>query len=127
MPAYPPSIAETFAFLFESANPHTPLRQLESELARYKERILSLKERLAPHHFKTGLALYDRALALIKPMELYSQDQRILVIAAVTYLVRQQDGIDDQRPIVGFEDDVKIINHVLEELEMFSYFILPAR
>jgi uncharacterized membrane protein YkvA (DUF1232 family) len=126
VPVYPPSIGETFSALCESINPHTPLHHLEAELVCYKERILKSKERLAPYHLKTGLALYDRALAILKPMELYSQEHRILVIAAVTYVVRRQDGIDDQRPVVGFEDDVKIINHVLEELEMFSYFILPA-
>lgn len=125
IPAYPPSIMETFTLLLESATPDMSVHHLEVELKRYRERLLNLKDRLGSHHFKTGLALYDRAMAILKPIDLCTREQRILVATAVEYVVREQDGIDDQRPVVGFEDDVKVMNHVLEELEMFSYFILP--
>ncbi len=75
---------------------------------------------LTTRHLMLTILTKERSISL--PI---TREQCILVAAAAEYLVREQDGIDDQRPIVGYEDDLKVINHVLEELEMFSYFILP--
>lgn len=54
--------------------------------------------------------------------------RRSLVIGAVSYLVADDDPIPDSAFRSGLYDDARIINHVLEELNIEGYFItIPTK
>ena len=48
---------------------------------------------------------------------------RGLVIGAIRYFIRPDDPVSDHKFASGFDDDVQIINHVLEQVGIDGYFI----
>jgi len=45
-----------------------------------------------------------------------TDDHKALVIGAVEYFLLEDDSTPDATPIVGFDDDAQVLNHVLEAL-----------
>ena len=57
-----------------------------------------------------------RCIELLERYEKIPEKRRPLVIGAILYLIAKNDIIPDPTPIVGFDDDVHVMNHVLERL-----------
>jgi hypothetical protein len=49
--------------------------------------------------------------------------RRALAIGAVSYFIAKKDAVPDPTPIIGFDDDVAVMNHVLELLELPELYI----
>jgi uncharacterized membrane protein YkvA (DUF1232 family) len=96
---------------------------LKHQLVMFKGKLGIWDRRLSPFMAKLAFALHERATMLVRNFDKLTPDQQELAAAAILYLVREQDGIDDQRPIVGFDDDTKVMNHVLEEIGMGAQII----
>lgn len=47
-----------------------------------------------------------------------------LIVGAVRYFCTSRDFVHDHRPLVGLDDDILVINHVLEALGIEGEFIL---
>lgn len=71
-------------------------------------------------------ALYSRSKFLLEQYEQFSASQQRLIIGAVTYFVVDDDSSPDTALATGFDDDVQVMNHVLEELEVSGMFIERA-
>ena len=126
IPAYPPSISLTFAKLCQGADPEGE-SQLESKIGFFRSKISAwerAKPPQPPHVIKVATALLESALFMARSASKYTKEKQVLIAAAINYLNMESDGINDKTPIVGLQDDAKIFNHVLEELEVTDRFIV---
>ena len=74
---------------------------------------------------QTGLihSLDASAQFLLENYEQFSVPQRRLIIGAVYYFAMSEDGSPDSTLATGFDDDIKVMNYVLEELGVEGMFI----
>lgn len=54
--------------------------------------------------------------SLLSDIKIYPRNKQQLVVGAARYFVRSQDIHDDMRSLLGFDDDVAVLNFVLAEL-----------
>lgn len=54
---------------------------------------------------------------LLRAPEAFDADARALVRGAVDYFVLSKDGRDDLNDLIGFDDDLRITNAVLEAID----------
>jgi uncharacterized membrane protein YkvA (DUF1232 family) len=52
-----------------------------------------------------------------------NKHEQALIVGALKYFITKADAIPDDRPVVGLDDDARIVNHVLEELRVHDRFI----
>lgn len=126
IPDYPPSIGLEFTKLCKSAvTDDASLIGNKINLFRMKLTMWeNPKSPVSPHDVKLATMLLERANFMLSNFSKYSDSQKRLVSAAINYLNLQRDGINDETPVVGLQDDVKIFNHVLEELGVTNKFII---
>lgn len=121
-PNYPAALAPVFKSLCK------PFTSGAVKLLREKleERIGALKleaKNLAQSDIETGRILAERAKTLLDKYFEFSDINKALVAGAVNYYLFERDCVPDHHPAVGFFDDVKIMNHVLEQVGLVGIAI----
>lgn len=111
----PPKAGQTFEKLCQSFPPES-IPQLRVGLSAAMERFSrSTGEFLGPH-LATATKIAQRLYYLIDNYQKLPQAKLPLVVGAIRYFIIEDDAVPDSTPIVGFDDDVRVLNHVLEEL-----------
>ena len=122
LPKFPSMLIPTFRRLCVEASEEqieslyeaisTCMKEAEEASQREDNLNIFLAREIASH-CRLLLAEYDSA---------DERGQR-LIVGAVRYFVENHDTVSDAAFATGFDDDAKIINHVLEELEIEDQFI----
>lgn len=68
-------------------------------------------------------ALRDRSELLLSRYAEFTPAQRKLAIGAIRYFVSPDDPVCDTTFASGLDDDVRVMNHVLEELGLVEFVI----
>lgn len=122
LPSFPPEAARTFKKLCE-ALPVETVPQLRDEVRAAYEQIMDLSVERPLIDTKLVRELYDRSLMLLEVYDRLATDQRSLVIGALRYFASAEDGFSDTYFASGYDDDVRVMNYVLEELGFKSQYI----
>lgn len=122
LPPPPSSISATFAQLcmgYSADEVQQLIGLVESADRRFTDAALDY---LGPD-LSLVKQLLGRSRLLLMDYAGYSPQHQSLIIGAVRYFVLRSDAFPDSTPIVGLDDDVLVMNHVLEELGLVDQFI----
>lgn len=72
-------------------------------------------------NMKAATALAACSNKLLDTFAALSKDHQLLVVGAIRYFIVHMDSVPDTTPIVGFDDDMLVMNHVLERLGMYEF------
>lgn len=64
-----------------------------------------------------------RCRLLLEHYEEFSSRERAMVVGAVRYFVVEEDPFSDDVFASGFDDDARVVNHVLEQLGIDGMYI----
>ncbi len=67
-------------------------------------------------NLKSAQQAADKIIDLINHLDDYSPDQQSLIIGVARYFVLEEDLEPDTKSPLGFDDDIKVLNYVLEKL-----------
>ena len=67
----------------------------------------------------------NRLIALLQEIEKYQKAKQHLIVGAAMYFVRNNDAQADMDSLLGFDDDVAVLNYVLVELGQSEKRITP--
>lgn len=110
-----PEIDRIFTKLCADAEP-TLLLNLVKDVDRH---VAQAREALAVNEFLDVVMAEQVAsllVGLINKIGKYPQEKQKLIVGAARYFVRSHDVQDDMRSLLGFDDDVAVVNYVLTEL-----------
>jgi uncharacterized membrane protein YkvA (DUF1232 family) len=84
-----------------------------------EQHVAQAREALAVNEF-LDVAMADKVasllVGLINKIGKYPQEKQKLIVGAARYFIRNHDAQDDMRSLLGFDDDVAVLNYVLTEL-----------
>jgi len=112
---FPPEMPEYFfQLLSENRNidSHDIGRMVDEYLSHAKTS-LKLNEFI---DIKSASVLADVCHYLISQFDNFSVNEKKYVVAAIYYFVESDDAEHDFESLVGFEDDIKVMNYVLEKI-----------
>lgn len=72
---------------------------------------------------RRGTELLELCGFLLDSYDRRSRYEQAMISGAVQYVLMRADAVDDATPVVGFDDDTMIVNHVLEELRINDRFL----
>jgi hypothetical protein len=121
LPTEPPDIRSLFESFCEVL-PAQDLSFLDGQLSAFKQRV-SQAHKTPDRTSRLGEELYLRASLLLRLYTSFPKASQSLAVGAIRYLVRRTDGIDDDHPVRGLDDDVDVMNHVLERIGLADQFI----
>ena len=99
-----------------AAAPVSP-RELEQRLDAYGAMLRTHVGHLEVLDLWTADLIQRKCHAMIEKLEVADERTRRLVQSAVLYFVQQEDGEDDIRSPVGFDDDLEVVEAVARILE----------
>lgn len=104
--------------------------QPDSAIPRIKEHLAAAYQRLRAHdgHFlgpnlKVAEAISAGCEFLLSKYPELSEEHKRLVVGAIRYFVIHLDATPDTKPVVGLDDDVLVLNHVIEKIGLEYPFI----
>ena len=121
-PTFPPTIQETFRKL-ASVVTQEDIHELSTRLTQTVRMIAARDER---QHSGLGVAsrrIAQRCEMMLERYPQFKEREQALIVGAVRYFILQRDGLPDDTPFLGLEDDVQVVNYVLEELGLANMAI----
>lgn len=122
LPKFPVTVIPAFRQLCREI----PADQIDAVRAEVERCIGSLRER-APERPNLNLPVAEeiaaRCFILLDHFTQSTAEQRRLIVGAVSYFVVDCDGAEDDSFATGFDDDAKVINHVLQQVGIEDQFI----
>lgn len=112
LPKFPAEVASTFRGLCTRIEVNE-LPQLRSEMEATFREIRSSIDRLDE---KLIDALEQRCFLLLEVYPQADRQQQSMILGALRYVALEEDPFDDAEFASGFDDDAKVVNHVLEEI-----------
>jgi len=82
-------------------------------------------KRLGTVDLETAVRIGETLTALLDEPDQYDADQRALLRGAVVYFVDADDSANDLTDLVGFDDDVRVVNAVLDAIGRRDLIITP--
>lgn len=122
LPKFPPSIIPTFKSLCE-ALPAEKVASYRDEVGTELERVKEAAQENPIISVRIAEALAERCYLLLDHYEQLGTAQRALAVGAIRYFALSKDAVSEEHFASGFDDDVKVLNHVLEELGIEDQFI----
>ena len=122
LPKFPPKVRDTFKNLCETL-PVATMRDLQHEIDHCLE---DIRERALTNKnidIRYAEELSERSHYLVEHYEEFSPKEQSLIVGAIRYFAIADDPFSEDDFASGFIDDVKIMNYVLEELEIVGKFI----
>lgn len=110
-----PEIAPTFQRL--CAREPLSAEALEAAIARHLEAIRAAAEESPFVDVETAEEVAKRCRALLPRLPLLDRERRAMVQAACLYFAEARDGEHDLHSVVGFDDDLDVVRHVMAEVE----------
>ena len=82
--------------------------------------VVQVREALTTYEF-LDVALAEKVatilVELIKKIETYPKNKQKLIVGAARYFIKSHDAQSDLKSLLGFDDDVAVLNYVLVELD----------
>jgi uncharacterized membrane protein YkvA (DUF1232 family) len=120
LPKFPSEVGSTFRSVCQSL----PVEDLPTFQREFDEAIRELEgDPDFQRHRKVVEALADRCRLMLKLYPHLSEKQKALVIGACRYVALVDDPLPEEVFASGFNDDIKIVNHVLEQLGVHDRFL----
>jgi hypothetical protein len=122
LPKVPANIRSTFRNMCEllSLDEIAELEQLVEEAI---QKTRSDAEQSPRIDVKLAEEIVTRCRLLLEHYEEFSEAERRLVVGAVRYFALDEDPFSDDIFASGFDDDARVMNHVLEQLGIEGMFI----
>lgn len=115
LPKFPSTVADTFRDLCELLTDEEV-----AELLPQVDECLSQLEREAQTNqtidIKAARQLAELSKYLLSQYSTFSDEEKPLILGAVRYFAVSEDSLSEQVFVTGFTDDIKVMNHVLEEI-----------
>ena len=67
--------------------------------------------------FKTAQQTANLLIDLLNHLDEYPAENQVLIIGAARYFVLEDDNEPDTKSLLGFDDDIKVLNFVLGKLK----------
>ncbi|MCB0343482.1 MAG: DUF1232 domain-containing protein [Bdellovibrionales bacterium] len=114
-PEFPTKIRETFGKLAQEL-PDDEVHDLNTRLTQTIRMFAARDERYQSGLMSTSLRIAQVCETLLSRYDNFKKRERELIVGAVRYFILQRDGLPDDTPFLGLEDDVQVLNYVLEQL-----------
>lgn len=111
----PPKIKEHFDALCLSAE-DLDLTKLEAHVKSHLGQIRTALEDNEFLDIKSAEQIAQTLTDLISEIEDYPQEGQKLIVGAAQYFILEEDHWPDTKNLLGFDDDIKVINFVLERI-----------
>ena len=124
LPKFPDYVIPTFEALCECV-PHESLSTVSTDLINY---VNVVREQSFEHehvNLELAEALIISCQKLLEAYPSLDEKSQAKVVGALRYFVHNDDGVGDMAFGTGFDDDAKVINHVLEEIGIDGCFVDP--
>ncbi len=118
LPKFPEHVIPTFRQLSENAMPLDGLPGLRGGVEKYLAKLEQLVNSHPQINIELARSLANCSFALLDKYEALSEEQQQLASGAILYFIHYDDPMSDTTFGTGFDDDARVMNHVLEELEM---------
>ena len=115
LPKHPADLIPTFEDLCRTFPPDS-IPELRKGLDATLEHLSRLQDAYLGPHLETAQAIAERLYLLIDKHQSYPSEKLPLIVGAIRYFIIGEDSVPDHKPIVGFDDDVKVLNYVLDQL-----------
>lgn len=111
-----PRERDQFAALCTATSP-SELEALVPRIDSYLEKVEAAAEESSVTDVDTGRRLADSLRLLVQSCADYDDDQRALVRGSIEYFILTGDDQNDLDDILGFDDDVRVLNAVVDLLD----------
>jgi hypothetical protein len=123
IPSKPENLKEVFLSFCEDLKED----QRQLILQRLNDRHASLQSQqeevfLGPNSV-LGVQIAAVCIKLVESYSQFSGEQRELIAGATLYFLAERDFTPDDTPIVGYDDDARLLNHVLERIGQDDFFV----
>lgn len=122
LPKFPPDVAPTFKKLCESLSDEAAA-SLKEEVAKALQGLEQQRAENQFLDFGKAEALAEVCNMLLDHYSEFSAAEKALVIGAVRYFAISEDPLPEEHFATGFDDDIQVMNHVLEQLGIDGKFI----
>jgi uncharacterized membrane protein YkvA (DUF1232 family) len=110
-----PDVDHRFSSLCEDMD-HNMLPALFKDVEQHLSRV----QKALKHNEFLDVSTAERIAEIVKKLlgdiEKYPQNKRKLIVGAARYFVKSDDAQADLNSLLGFDDDVAVLNYVLIEL-----------
>ncbi|MCB0310300.1 MAG: hypothetical protein KDD42_03640 [Bdellovibrionales bacterium] len=122
LPKFPASIRPTFENLCE-ALPVNNVEKYQQELDLEMKKIEEDARTNPLIHLQKAKMIHACSHFLLEKYSELSKEQQALAMGAIRYFLLSNDAISEQSFASGFDDDAKVMNHVLEKLGLEDQII----
>ena len=122
LPKVPNNVRPTFRNACEALPPEA-LEELSEMVTRSLERTRDEAATSPRIDIRMAEEIASRCRLLLEHYEEFSKEERALVVGAVRYFVIDEDPFSDDVFASGFDDDARVVNHVLEQLGIEGMYI----
>lgn len=123
IPSYPKEIAKIFKSYCIDIDNEKDIETLKIKVIEEVENAKKRKKEGMYIDVKMAEEIAKRCLYLLKNFSTFSQEQKRLVTGGVCYFAVSDDPLSEEIFASGYDDDAKIINHVLEEIGIDDMYI----
>lgn len=123
LPKFPEHVIPTFRQLSEEAMDLEGIPGLREGVGAYLAKLEDLLHKQPQINIDLARTLAERSNMLLDKYESFDEEQQKLAIGAVLYFIHYDDPMSDTTFGTGFDDDARVMNHVLEELELTDHII----
>lgn len=121
LPKFPATVAPTFKQLCEVID-QDGIADLRKAIDDTLDQLYENKDKESNVDIESAEALGERCRFLLDQYDNYPPEKQKLIVGAVRYFAIADDPFDDATFATGYFDDMKIINYVLEELEIEGHY-----
>lgn len=122
LPKFPGTVADAFHTLCREIG----VEQLDEVRTEIEKTITALRERVGEKpnlNLPMAEEIAARCFLLLDRYPNSNPEERRLIVGAISYFVIDDDCADDDAFATGFDDDARVMNHVLERLGIENQFI----
>ncbi len=94
-----------------------PIEKIPQLREHVRQHVDQVRQALSHNEFldvETVERMADVLTGLLDGYETYSESHRALIVGAARYFAKSDDAAPDTGSLLGFDDDVAVLNHVLD-------------
>lgn len=99
------------------------IEAIKESISQKVEKLSAAEGMLIGPNIRVAVKLGEVSQALLERYSALDEASQALVAGAVCYFLAELDLTPDATPIIGFDDDVRILNHVLEQVGLSDLYI----
>lgn len=122
LPSFPPHLPTLFPKLCVAISEDEATVLKRAVVARIRE--LRTSERGIGPNTLLCEAIGHSAVQLLETYGSFSEEAQALIVGAIYYFLDKEDYLPDTVPLIGFDDDRDLMNHVIERVGREDLLIL---